>query len=520
MRGDRPRGHAGAAVASTGPVAWRRQPPVQARGARADRGADRTLPGSSGRADLHGFHLPTRGDPGGPVRQGQSEPEGRGAQRGAQETELGRQRQVPGQLPPGPRDDEQPACVDAAARRRGPLAEEGHDGRDPAPADEGAGPGQSQVDGAAEGDRRPGRATPTADDHQDRAGESSGRPCPDLQPRDRLWPAALSVLSALRLLPALLSRRLSRHGGDRVRRRDDRRRRDLGRCNWGRSDIDIDVNRRNNFNRNVNRGDRVSPRTADRAGGARGDRASWQHNPEHRKGAQLEAATFGFGAFQPLSLLEKPGASKIVFSLGIDAGQAHLDRGKLVLPDRAIEKLVVPGVGVREPARAVGQERDRKWEVVVPDDRDSATQQKFNRGTDSARAASRESFRGRAEQERRELARGGAGQGAARSREGGFGSAGGAQRAGGVGQGGAGSGRGEGALGSGGGQRGGQVGTGGGRAFEGAGQGQRHRSYTERGQSSRGSSSYSSGGSRGGGGFSGDGGGRGGGGRDRGGGRR
>jgi hypothetical protein len=214
-----------------------------------------------------------------------------------------------------------------------------------------------------------------------------------------------------------------------------------GGCNWGGGNIDIDVNRQNNFNRNVNRGDRVSPRTSDRAAGARGDRGSWQHNPEHRKGAQY---------------------------------------------------------------------------------RDSATQQKFNRGGDSARAASRESFRGRAAEGRQDLARGGAGQGAARSREGGLGSAGGAQRPGGAGQSGAGTARGrEGAVGSGAsGQRGS---AGGGRAFEGVGQGQSERSYSQRGQSSRGSS-YSGGGSRGGGGgYSGGGGGRGGGGGGgggRGGGRR
>jgi Protein of unknown function (DUF3300) len=208
-----------------------------------------------------------------------------------------------------------------------------------------------------------------------------------------------------------------------------------GGCNWGGGDIDIDVNRQNNFSRNVNRGDRVNQLKTERGSGTRGDRGSWQHSPEHRKGAQY---------------------------------------------------------------------------------RDSATQQKFNRGGDSARAASRESFRGRAEQGRQELGRGGAG--AARSRESGVGSAGGQRAAGGVGQSGAGAARGrEGAIGSGaGGQRGS---AGGGRAFEGVGQGQSQRSYSQRGQSSRGSS-YSGGGSRGGGGgYSGGGGGRSGGG-GRGGGRR
>lgn len=40
-----------------------------------------------------------------------------------------------------------------------------------------------------------------------------------------------------------------------------------GNCNWGRGDIDIDINRYNNFN-NVNLNNK-----------------SWNHNPEHRKGA-------------------------------------------------------------------------------------------------------------------------------------------------------------------------------------------------------------------------------------------
>jgi hypothetical protein len=175
-----------------------------------------------------------------------------------------------------------------------------------------------------------------------------------------------------------------------------------GNVNWGGGDFDLKVEHHNNFNRNVNRGDRVNPLGGDRGAGARGDRASWQHKPEHRKGVQY---------------------------------------------------------------------------------RDQATQQKFNRAGDSARAASRESFRGRAEQGRQDLGRGGAGAG-------------------------------------------------GGRAFEGVGQGQSERSFGQRGEASRGGSfggsgfsgggsrgggsSFSGGGgSRGGGGFSGGGGSRGGGGRGR-----
>jgi hypothetical protein len=150
-----------------------------------------------------------------------------------------------------------------------------------------------------------------------------------------------------------------------------------GNINWGGGDFRLHVEHHNNFNRNVNRGDRVNPLS--------GDRASWQHNPEHRMGVQY---------------------------------------------------------------------------------RDRATQQKFNRAGDNARINSRESFRGR-DQGGGEAGRGGLGDGA-----------------------------------------------GGGRAFEGVGQGDSQRSFSDRGQSSRGSfsgsGSFSGGGSRGGS-FSGGGGARGGG---------
>src|SRR5215470_12993924 len=107
MHHDRSCAHARGADAAEGSAERLRRPPaLQARGARADRGADRAVPGSSDRADLHGVHVSARGRPGGTVRQGESEPEGPGPERRAQETELGRQRQVAGQLPSGPRDDD------------------------------------------------------------------------------------------------------------------------------------------------------------------------------------------------------------------------------------------------------------------------------------------------------------------------------------------------------------------------------------------------------------------------------
>ena len=58
-----------------------------------------------------------------------------------------------------------------------------------------------------------------------------------------------------------------------------------GGCNWGGSDVDIDVNKSNNFNSTVNRGDRTTTRT-NTGTGQGGGKQNFQHNPEHRKGAQ------------------------------------------------------------------------------------------------------------------------------------------------------------------------------------------------------------------------------------------
>src|SRR5262249_58497296 len=81
----------------------------------------------------------------------------------------------------------------------------------------------------------------------------------------------------------------------------------------------------------------------------------------------VEAVAFAFRALEPLRVLEKPRAPRIVFALSIDVGQTHLDRGELILADAAIEQLVVAGVGVPEPAWPVGHERDRERKVVVAD---------------------------------------------------------------------------------------------------------------------------------------------------------
>jgi hypothetical protein len=55
-----------------------------------------------------------------------------------------------------------------------------------------------------------------------------------------------------------------------------------GNCNWGGGDVDIDIDRNNNFTRNNYSGDRVSHYQKQ---GGQGGRQQWQHNPQNRKGA-------------------------------------------------------------------------------------------------------------------------------------------------------------------------------------------------------------------------------------------
>ncbi|MES1263909.1 MAG: DUF3300 domain-containing protein [Peristeroidobacter soli] len=106
-----------------------------------------------------------------------------------------------------------------------------------------------------------------------------------------------------------------------------------GNCNWGGNDIDIDINRQNNFNRNEINNNRNNINSNNRgnnnrAGNNSGNKQSWSHNAEHRK-----------------------------------------------------------GVGYK----------------------DSATQQKFNRGGNQAQTQAREQYRGRAEQGRNQMSREGLG---------------------------------------------------------------------------------------------------------------
>jgi Protein of unknown function (DUF3300) len=60
-----------------------------------------------------------------------------------------------------------------------------------------------------------------------------------------------------------------------------------GGCNWGGGDVDVDVNKNNNFTNNVNRGDRATQIKNERnTRQTQGGKQSFNHDPSHRKGAQ------------------------------------------------------------------------------------------------------------------------------------------------------------------------------------------------------------------------------------------
>src|SRR4029450_3169290 len=60
-----------------------------------------------------------------------------------------------------------------------------------------------------------------------------------------------------------------------------------GGCNWGGGDVDIDVNKNNNFTNNVNRGDRATQIKNERSSRqGQGGKQNFNHDPSHRKGAQ------------------------------------------------------------------------------------------------------------------------------------------------------------------------------------------------------------------------------------------
>ena len=189
-----------------------------------------------------------------------------------------------------------------------------------------------------------------------------------------------------------------------------------GNCNWGRGDVNVNVNQYNSYSKNVNTANVANRRTEIQGG----NRENWQHNPEHRQGAEY---------------------------------------------------------------------------------RDSATQQRYNRGGSAEATQGRESFRGRADQGGQDIARGGGASGSQPSaqprQQGGQQRPAGPGGESGVGQRQAGAAQQPAGRPDGGASQTGGAGSGGGSAFQGMGQGAgQAQNYSDRGQASRQSSMSSAGGSR------------------------
>jgi hypothetical protein len=60
-------------------------------------------------------------------------------------------------------------------------------------------------------------------------------------------------------------------------------------CGWGNNEVDINVNKQNTFTQNnYNNSQKYKKEGGGSSGGGGGNKQNWQHNPEHRKGAQYK----------------------------------------------------------------------------------------------------------------------------------------------------------------------------------------------------------------------------------------
>jgi hypothetical protein len=214
-----------------------------------------------------------------------------------------------------------------------------------------------------------------------------------------------------------------------------------GGCNWGHGDVDVNVNKYNNFTKNVN-----NANLQNRISSKSGSGGQWQHDPEHRKGVQYRDQ----GTQQRYGRAEGGGGAQTreQFRGRADQGRQELDRG-------AADQFRQGGAG-EQRERGSGGPGDRPGGGGLGDQRGAGGQGRGGEGL---------------------AGRGGAGErpggGGLGDQRGGLGD----QRGGLGDQRGGGTQRASGSIGSGGGQRGGN-------AFQGVGSGGQTRDYSNRGHSS------------------------------------
>ena len=174
------------------------------------------------------------------------------------------ERAVAGRVPAGDHHDGREARLGEGSRRRVPRPARGRDGLGAAAARAGAEGRQPQDQRAGQGvdrdastsgaDRRAGAGD------RDRAGAAAGRLRADLQPDRRVRRVAVPGVSAvLRPLPArILVLRGGRRPASPGAWASASRNALWGGCNWGRGDVNINVNRYNNINHQPARSTRTT----------------------------------------------------------------------------------------------------------------------------------------------------------------------------------------------------------------------------------------------------------------------
>jgi hypothetical protein len=181
-----------------------------------------------------------------------------------------------------------------------------------------------------------------------------------------------------------------------------------GNCNWGGSDIDIDVNRYNNFNRNEINHNNINNRS--------GNKNTWQHNAEHRKGVEYrDSATqqkYGRSASQQGT------KSREQFRGHADQGRQQISReGAASQRDLSGNQIGTRDAGSTGQYRDLGSQQSR--DSAAAQSRDTASQnrassaQRSDRSSAAPRSQSSDAFRdvGNGSSARASSSRGGASRG-------------------------------------------------------------------------------------------------------------
>jgi hypothetical protein len=179
-----------------------------------------------------------------------------------------------------------------------------------------------------------------------------------------------------------------------------------GNCNWGGSDIDIDVNRYNNFNRNEINHNNINNRS--------GNKNTWQHNAEHRKGVEYrDSATqqkYGRSASQQGT------KSREQFRGHADQGRQQISReGAASQRDLSGNQIGTRDAGSTGQYRDLGsqQSRDRAAAQSRDTQNRASSAQRSDRSSAASRSQSSDAFRdiGNGSSARASSSRGGASRG-------------------------------------------------------------------------------------------------------------